>query len=114
MDIWILIKSGLQSLLSNKKHKKQSEKPINEDTWTEEQTEIKVHKILAGPFSNEDDPEFDPDYDEPFYWIEVLIECQGEMEEVTIMHDEFDKIYDIVKHMGKPIVEPFIIGGSND
>ena len=72
--------------------------------------EIRVHKILAGPYSSEDDP----DEDELFYWVDVLIDYQGEMQEVTIMHNDFDKIYDIVKHMGKPTVEPFIIGGNTN
>lgn len=73
--------------------------------------EIRIHRVLAGPFHSSDVP---GNEEEDFYWIECLIEVGNGLEEVTLAHDDFDPLYDIVKHMSKPTVEPFIIRGGND
>jgi len=112
MDIWTLIKSGLQSLLSNKKHKKQSEKPTNEDTWTEDKTEIKVHKLIDGPYSIHD---LEEDYEgDEFFFIDAMVEIDGDLMDMTICHEDFDEIYTIVKHLGSATVEPYILGKQDD
>ena len=72
-------------------------------------TQIKVHRVLEGPFSSEDCPEYD-DY-EPFFWIEALVEYgDGVLSEMQIMHEDFNHLYKIVQHMGKPTVEPYTLG----
>lgn len=83
------------------------------DTQTENLT-IKVHKIIAGPFCASDDPDFDPDIDMDYFWVDALIEIDGEMMEQTIGHHNFDAIYDIKKHLEGPTVEPYVIGMEND
>jgi hypothetical protein len=113
MSIWTLIASGLQFLKLSEKHRKQSETPMIEDTQTESQTEIKVHKIIAGPFSTEDWPEWE-ESDPPVYWIEALVEFDGVMDELSIAHPEFDEIYKIVKHVNSSTIEPYVIGKPDE
>lgn len=98
------IESGLLSWLYGKRLKKSVEGPILEDT----PTEIKVHKVIAGPYQASDDPDWNED-DGDFWWVEAMVEYRDVYEEMTISHDDFNKIYDIVKHMGKPTVEPYIL-----
>jgi len=71
---------------------------------------IKVHKIIAGPFSNTEEPDFDPDFDVEYYWIDAMVEFDGKVMDTTIGHWDFDKIYQIVKHVQGPTIEPYILG----
>jgi hypothetical protein len=38
----------------------------------------------------------------------------GELEEMTICHEDFDKIYAIVKHLNGPTVEPYILAEGGE
>jgi len=106
MDTLTLIKFGLQSMLSKLSAKKSAEKPMSEDSKTEETSEIRVHKIIAGPFSASDDPDFDPDTDLDYYWIDCMVEVDGELMDLTLGHDDFNAIYAIKKHLDSATVEP--------
>lgn len=71
--------------------------------------ELKVHKLIAGPFSaSECDPDWDDDC-EDYYWIDVMVEYDGHMDNLTIGHNDFNMIYAIVKHLQSPTLEPYII-----
>lgn len=83
---------------------------MTEDMQTESLTEVKVHKIIAGPFSASDDPDFDSDEYVDFHWIDALVEVDGQMIDITIAHSDFDEIYKIKKHLDSATVEPYIIG----
>lgn len=70
---------------------------------------IKVHRIISGPYLMSDlDDSIDPEDD--FTWVEALVEFNGHLEEMTLGHQEFDKIYAIVKHLSGPTIEPYVIG----
>lgn len=75
-------------------------------------TTVKVYKIISGPYSAMED--FDEDED--FWFIEALVEYgNGELEEMTICHEDFNKIYAIVKHLNGPTVDPYIlVGGGSE
>jgi hypothetical protein len=76
------------------------------DIQMDSTTAVKVHKIIAGPYSAMDD--FDEEED--FWFVEALVEYgNGELEEMTICHEDFNKIYAIVKHLNGPTVEPYIL-----
>ena len=98
--------SGLLSCLFGWKHKK----PVTEP----EKLDIKrvgsllIHRILAGPFEEDDDD------GEPYWWIECLMECDGQMVEGTLCHDEFDKVYSIVRHLSSATLEPYVIGTNDE
>jgi hypothetical protein len=69
---------------------------------------IKVHKIIGGPFEQVDD-------DGDTYWfIDVYVESKGEFFDLSLSTDEFDKVYDIVKHMKSATIEPYIIGSEDE
>lgn len=109
MNILTRIVSGLLSWLSRKKQTNTSNEPMTTGTQMDSQTEIRVHKIISGPYSAMDD--FDEDED--FWFVEALVEYgDGELEEMTICHEDFDKIYAIVKHLNGPTVEPYILAGG--
>jgi len=63
--------------------------------------QVKVHHVLEGPFEDEEDG---------FWWMEVLVECQGEVFDMVLCHEEMDAMYDIVKKLKAPSLEPFVIG----
>lgn len=109
---------GLLSLVLSERFKKKSVMPISEDTKTEKKdvspSEVKIHKIIAGPFSASDDPDFDPRYDMDYFWIDAMVELDNEIMDLTIGHNEFDEIYKIVKHLESPTVEPYVIGRPDD
>jgi hypothetical protein len=108
------VASGLLSWLYAKRLKRLVEEQENLDTKKDSMTEIKVHKILAGPYQASDDPDF-PEDEEDFFWIEAMVEYDGYYEAMTVTHHDFNKIYASVNHMGKPTVEPYILGsGSGD
>lgn len=104
MHYLMQIVSGLLSWLSGKRQKSLATEPENLDM-----PKVLVHKIISGPYSLSDDPDWDGMEDDVF-WIEVLIECEGHMSEVTIAHEDFDAIYKIVKHVNGPTIEPYVIG----
>jgi hypothetical protein len=114
MDILTLIKFGLQSLLSKLSASKSAEEPTSEDSKTAGTSEIKVHKIIAGPFAASDDPDFDSDFEEDYFWIDAMVEVDGEIMDLTLGHSDFNAIYVIKKHLDSATVEPYVIGGSND
>lgn len=74
---------------------------------------IKVHRVLAGPFTASDDPEWEEDEGE-YFWLEATVEYDGEVLEMTIAHEDFEKIYAICKHMNSSTIEPYIIGKPYD
>jgi hypothetical protein len=45
--------------------------------------------------------------DDDFYMLEVMVETGGVVEECTLMHKDFDKIYTIVAHFSRPTIEPY-------
>lgn len=80
------------------------------DTQMDSTTDVKVHKIISGPYNSVED--FDEE-DEDFWFVEALVEYgDGELEEMTICHEDFNKIYAIVKHLNGPTVEPYILAGE--
>jgi hypothetical protein len=83
------------------------------DTKKDKEVEIKVHKIIAGPYQASDDPDF-PEGEEDFFWIEAMVEYGGYYEAMTIRHHDFNKIYAIVNHMGKPTVEPYVLNAGDE
>jgi len=105
---------GLLLLKLNERFKKKPVTPISEDTETERTdvspSEVKVHKIIAGPFAASDDPDFDPNYDMDYFWIDAMVEIDNKIVDLTIGHNEFNEIYKIVKHLEGPTVEPYVIG----
>ena len=105
MNILTRIVSGLLSWLSRKKQTSTSNEPTMTDTQMDSTT-VKVHKIISGPYNSVED--FDEDED--FWFVEALVEYgNGELEEMTICHEDFNKIYAIVKHLNGPTVEPYIL-----
>jgi len=103
------IVSGLLSWLSRKKQTSTSNDPMTVGTQTDSTTAVKVHKIIAGPYSAMEEL----DEDEDFWFVEALVEYgNGELEEMTICHEDFNKIYAIVKHLNGPTVEPYILAGG--
>lgn len=98
--------SGLLSRLFGWKHKKPVIEPEKLDT--ERAGSLLVHRILAGPFEGDDDD------GEPYWWIECLMEYDGQMVEGTLCHDEFDKVYSIVRHLSSATLEPYVIGTNDD
>jgi hypothetical protein len=114
MDILTRIRFGLQSILSRLSANKSAEKPMSEDSKTVETSEIKVHKIIAGPFSASDDPDFDPNTDLDYFWIDCMAEVDGELMDLTLGHDDFNAIYAIKKHLDSATVEPYIIGMTDE
>jgi len=112
MHIWTLIKSGLQSLLFGKRPNKQFEEPTKMESEMDSPTgTLKIHKLIAGPYHSLDDPDLEDEGD--FWWIECMVEFDGHLEDMTLAHDDFNKIYEIVAHLKSPTVEPFIIGGGS-
>jgi len=109
---------GLLLLRLGERLKKKPVMLTSEDTGTERTevspSEVKVHKIIAGPFAASDDPDFDPNYDMDYFWIDAMVELDNEIMDLTIGHNEFDEIYKIVKHLESPTVEPYVIGGADD
>ena len=71
-------------------------------------TQIKIHRVLEGPFDSSDCPDYDDEA--PFFWLEVLMEYEGELREMQLRHEDHDYLYEIVKHLKKPTLEPYIIG----
>lgn len=65
---------------------------------------IKVHRIIEGIEEHLDGEDFS------FWTIEVYVEFKGEFFETTLASYDFNKVYDIVKHMASPTLEPYIIG----
>lgn len=69
---------------------------------------FKIHKVLEGPFSILD---VYPDYEqEEFFFIETLAESpQGVLGMNTIESNSLDALYEIVKHLKSPTLEPFVL-----
>lgn len=64
--------------------------------------ELKVHKVIEGPFESPD-----PEYQ--YYWSVVLAEYpDGTIHEEEIAALDMDSLYAINKHLSKSI-EPFVI-----
>jgi len=63
--------------------------------------QVKIHHVLEGPFWDED---------EDFWWLEVVVECQGEVFDMQICHDDLDPLYNIVKKLKAPDLEPYVFG----
>jgi len=81
------------------------------DTQTESSMGVlKIHKLIDGPYHSLDDPDLEGEGD--FWWIECMVEFDGHLEDMTLAHDDFNKIYEIVAHLKGPTVEPFIIESS--
>ena len=97
--------SGLLSWLFGWKHKKPVIEPENLDIKRVES--LLIHRIIAGPFEAEYD-------DEPYWWIECLMEYDGQMVEGTLCHYEFDKVYSIVRHLSSATLEPYVIGVNDE
>lgn len=70
-----------------------------------------VHRVLDGPYHSTD--VLDGEEDEDYWFIEAIVESRGELVHMTICHEEYDKIYNIVKHLSGPTVEPFIFGETD-
>jgi len=109
---------GLLLIKLSERLKKKPVTLTSEDTETERtevsHSEVKVHKIIAGPFAASDDPDFDPNYDMDYFWIDAMVEIDNEIMDLTIGHNEFDEIYKIVKHIKSPTVEPYVIGRPDE
>lgn len=98
--------SGLRSWLLGLRLSPQQGMHTIGDTKTED-PQILIHKILAGPYQLSDDPMFNGGPEDDFYFLEVMIETGGIVEECTLMHKDFDKIYPIVAHFSTPTIEPY-------
>lgn len=72
-------------------------------------TGVKIHKIIAGPFSASDDPDFDPDVDIDYFWVDCMVEVDGKLVDLTIGHSDFDEVYAMVKHLNSATIEPYVI-----
>lgn len=70
---------------------------------------IKIHRVLEGPYHISD---VTGDDDDEGWFIEVLLEFDGELMDLTLMHTDLDKVTDIVNHFKKATIEPYIIGGE--
>lgn len=64
--------------------------------------EVKVHRVLEGPFDIEDEDEV---------WMLCLGEEDGELTEIEVYFDTFDEAYAFKHHFTKSI-EPIIL--AND
>lgn len=65
--------------------------------------EVKVHRVLEGPFDIEDE--------EHEVWMLCLGEENGELTEIEVYFDNFDEAYTFKNHFNKSI-EPIIL--AND
>jgi hypothetical protein len=66
--------------------------------------EMKVHRVLEGPFDMEDGDEV---------WMLCLAETDGELEEIELYFDTFDEAYTFKKHFDKSI-EPIILANPSE
>lgn len=66
--------------------------------------EMKVHRVLEGPFDMEDEDEV---------WMLCLVETDGELEEIEFYFDTFDEAYAFQKHFYKSI-EPIILANPSE
>lgn len=83
------------------------------DTATDSTTEkVKVHRIIAGPFSSYDHDDTFQEDDE-FFFVDALVEYDGVVQDMTICNSDFDSIYAMVKHLKGPTIEPYILGDDN-
>jgi hypothetical protein len=55
--------------------------------------EIKIHKVIEGPFEDEEDG----------YWCLCLAEDDGELYDIEVFFDEFDEAYTFKMHFTKSI-----------
>jgi hypothetical protein len=77
-------------------------------------SDVLIHKVTDGPYSSHDAGITDPEEDMEFFFIEVLLECEGILFTKTLGHPDFDYIYDIVKHFKQPTIEPYVLTAYKD
>lgn len=77
------------------------------------ETKVKIHRVTEGPFSSHESGLTDPEEDEEFWWVEALVELDGELQELTVAHSDFNKVYQILNHT-RTHIEPFIMGETDD
>lgn len=72
-------------------------------------SQVKIHRIIEGPFSGFDvDSPLDEVCEEDYYFFLALVEIDGELSEEEVFFEDFNYFYEIKAHMDRSI-EPYVI-----
>lgn len=78
---------------------------------SEEGHNLKVHRVMAGPFDSRDLPDYDGT---DFFWVEALIEVDNQVVEMQLIHEDFNELYKIDMYLKGPTIEPYVIGVDSE
>lgn len=62
-------------------------------------TEIRIHKVISGPYEEDDGS----------WFIEAYVDVDDNYHDATVWFLDFDDAYDVIKHMSSPTLEPYVL-----